>query len=210
MAEIDVKDTLFKALDSEREAILLAQHLPKGLAWSNGFNQDTNLGKLVAGLAVEYYRLSVLTYKVSTELDIRETDELISEWERSVGIPNECFLNTVSLEERRRNVELVLSNFGGVQTKDDLVRVGSIFGFSITVHDGMTPGSFPLPFPFMFFTEVGAKFTIVINPGVAVADSFFPLPFPLPFSTGGTSFLQCIFDKLVQANVVILFTTDIY
>ena len=39
-------------------------------------------------------------------------------------------------------------------------------------------------------------------------ESSFPIPFPIPFSTGGKTFLQCIFDALAPANVKVVIINE--
>ena len=122
--------------NKENERFLLAANLPGGLLWEGKFDESTNFGRLIKALAVEYYRLSLKAQELSDEMDIRQTTALIDEWERSVGIPNSYFSNTASLERRRAQVEQLFSNFGGVQTGDDLVRVAAFFGYNVKVYAG--------------------------------------------------------------------------
>lgn len=202
----NVKLSLFNALPYLDNAFLLASHFPIGRLWGSAFNAQTNFGKLVLGLAVEYYRLGLLTEEVSIETDIDNATELLAEWEESVGIPNACFSDMGSIAEKRRNVKLLFTNFGGVQTKDDLVRVAAIFGYTIEITTGIDVGGFPLLFPITNFgTSKAAKFTVIVNTALGSEDEFFPLGFPLPFSVGGTTLLRCIFELLLPANVQVIF-----
>lgn len=200
--------TLFDPYSLDENATMLARHLPKGRVWSSGFDQDSNIGKLIKGLSIEFYRLEVLTKKISDETDIIKTDELLTDWEKSVGIPDNCFDTTPNIEDRREQIRQKLSNFGGVQKAEDFIRVAALFGFDveISVIPGSTVGMFPLVFPVMFFDStrsVTHTIFILITNSVE-GDEFFPLEFPLPFSSGGTTFLQCIFNVLAPANVQVI------
>lgn len=199
---------LFNAGTIDDHAFILAKHLPTGKFWEAAFDSESNLGKLVRGLAIEIYRLAVLTGKVSTEMDINQTNELLLEWERSVGIPGsgvfldpepelafplpfplqfstpskfEGFTTNKSLEDRRTQLLQKFSKFQGVQTAADFVRVAAVFGIEITITAGTSFGwLFPVPFPLKFtsFDEKEVAHIIVV-------DIIDPLPgnelFPLPF-----------------------------
>lgn len=202
---------LFNPINIDDQAAMLAYHLPIGRVWSAAFDPDSNLGKLIRGLGIEFYRLEVLTQKISVEMDINQINELILEWEKSVGIPDTCFSINTDLEARRLQVLQKFSNFGGVQKASDFVRVAAVFGFNISVTPATPDYLFPLEFPILFFADVRAvTHTILVafidNPS---GETFFPLDFPLPFQTGAQAFLQCIFNVLAPANVQVLFPGDL-
>lgn len=201
------KTTLFEPNTKEDNALILAAHMPEGRAWEAGFDLESNMGKFIAGLAVEFYRLQLLTKELSIEMDIDQTSELLIEWEKSVGIPNSYFNTDETIERRREQVKQLFTNFGGVQIAEDFVRVAAFFGITITVTAGADVGVFPLPFPIRFFgniTEVTHTIIIEIT-DTGASGVFFPLDFPLDFSTGGATFLQGIFDILAPANVQVIF-----
>lgn len=182
--------------------MLLAHHLPIGRAWQKAFKPDSNIGMLVRGLAVEFYRLQILAQRVQINMDINRADELLKEWEKSVGLPDSCFSTDTSIERRRLQVLMKFSKFGGVQTKEDFIRVAAVFGYDIDIYAGLAVGGFPLQFPIVFFdSTTSASHTIfIVIKGTLSGDYFFPLPFPIPFSSGGSTFLECIFSKLAPAN----------
>jgi hypothetical protein len=199
---------LFDPYTVDQQAIMLANHMPQGRIWANSYNLDSNMGKLIFGLGVEMYRLEVLTQSISKEIDINQANNLLIEWEKSVGIPDSCFSNTVSIEERRKQVLAKFSKFGGVQTAGDFVRAAAIFGFNIRVSSGWAHAGFPLVFPIMFADSRDEAVHVIVVELLDPLDSsrLFPLPFPIPFSNGASSFLQCIFDKLAPGNVKVVFT----
>ncbi len=117
----------------ELNRYLLASHMPTGRLWESCFLSNTNLGTLIKALSLEFYRMTLRADTFINEIDINKTEQLITEWEKSVGIPNDYFLNTASLSMRRIQIELVLGNFGGVQLSEDFVRVAALLGYEITV-----------------------------------------------------------------------------
>lgn len=203
-------NTLFDPLEVDEQVFMLAAHMPVGKVWESTFDPSSNMGKLIRGLGVEIYRLEVLTQQISNEIDINQASELLEEWERSVGLPDSCFMTNVPIEERRNQILQKFSNFGGVQKAEDFVRVAATFGFTVRILTGLEVGGFPLEFPITFFEDTkAAVHTIIVEMlGIIEGDIFFPLPFPIPFSFGGKTFLQCIFDKLAPANTQVIIVNE--
>ena len=188
------KLTLFDPYSVDEQAILLASHLPIGAVWRNAFVPNSNLGKLILGLSVEFYRFQQLVNLSATECDIQQADELLVEWEKSVGVPDTCFYTTAKTYAQRRDyVQTKLARFGGVQTADDIERVALFFGLTVTVTPGAVYGGFG--------STKEATHSIVISYSSFATTDDFPLPFPIPFSIGGATFLTCILSRLIPANV---------
>lgn len=225
---------LFNPGTIDDHSFILAKHLPTGKFWEAAFDPDSNLGKLVRGLAIEIYRLAVLAEKISTEMDINQTNELLLEWEKSVGIPGtgvfldpepeisfplpfplefspmppkfEGFTTNKSLEDRRIQLLQKFSKFQGVQTAADFVRVAAAFGIEITVSAGSS--IFPLPFPLEFTSFTGKEAAHVIVVDIIdplPGNELFPMPFPIPFALSSKSFLKYIFTILAPANVYAIY-----
>lgn len=211
--------SLFNPYSVDENALLLAAHLPIGRAWERGFSPDSNLGKFLRGLAAEFYRMEVLTSDIVREMDINQTNQLLVDWEKSCGIPDECFftLDFKTIQERRNYLLQKFSKFGGVQTATDFERVAAAFGITVQVFYGAVGGGigFPISFPTIFwdfadYKEESHTIFICISE-YYISDDTFALPFPIPFSTGPLNFLQCIFRKLAPANVevVVLYSEEI-
>lgn len=190
----------------EGQARQLARHMPEGRVWANKFRITSTLGKLTYALSGEWLRFQQLVSKVLREADINQTSDLIEEWEKSVGIPNAYFSNVgVSIERRRLQVLLMLTDFGGAQTEEDFERIAELFGFTdVTVRNGNS-ALFPISFPLLFFSGDGktARHTIFVTlPSSALV---FPLAFPLQFSADSGFILERIFRALLPANVDVQF-----
>lgn len=190
----------------EGQARQLARHMPDGRVWVNKFKVTSMIGKLTYSLAGEWLRFQQLVSKVLAEADINNTTDLIEEWEKSVGIPNAYFSNVgVSLERRRLQVLLMLTDFGGAQTEADFERIAELFGFTdVTVRNGNAV-LFPVNFPIVFFSGDGkaARHTLFVM--LPSSDLVFPLTFPLQFSADSGFILERIFRALLPANVDIQF-----
>lgn len=198
---------LFEPATIEENAFLLASHNQQGRVWENGFNPDDPLGKLFLGLAVEFYRFQVLEKKLYDEMDIDQTVELLDAWEKSVGIPDDCFTNVdLDIPTRRMQVRQKFSKFGGVQTTEDFIRVAEVFGFTIVKEDIKSTTMLPAELPIQLngSTREIAHTLIFTLLSSGAENSQFPMPFPLTFSQGGNTFLQCLFDELAPANVQVI------
>jgi uncharacterized protein YmfQ (DUF2313 family) len=222
---------LFNPKNIDNHANMLARHLPLGRVWSSGFDSNKYMGKLVRGLAWAYYHISILINKTKNELDINQTEELITEWEKSVGIPSsgiildpdltysfplifpaqftsevksfDPFTTNKSLADRREQIKQKLSNFGGVQTIADFVRISTVFGFNVNIFPGAEYNAAnPGLYPNVFTSDKSTKHTIVVE----FIDSLhtFPLDFPIVFSGEIPDFLRYLFAVLAPANVYTL------
>lgn len=194
----------FKPTDLDKQGQQLALHMPQGRMWSNCFNTNSTMGKVVAGLAVEMYRLEVLTEKISVEIDPQKASDLITDWMTQVSIPDECFFTGGTLEEQRTRIVQKLTSFGGVQKASDFERVAEIFGFTAIVTNGTANGIFPLVFPIRFFDSLPtAAHTIFVD--LKERNDVFPLVFPMQFSSTLSGVIECLFNKLKPSNCQIIF-----
>ncbi|ABE45631.1 YmfQ family protein [Polaromonas sp. JS666] len=86
--------------------------LPQGPAWSR--EPDSVTTKLLQGLAEELARLDARFDDLVEETDVRSTTELLTDWERVLGLPDDCLADqALSLIERRRLAQQRLVEQGG-------------------------------------------------------------------------------------------------
>lgn len=195
---------LFERRDIEQYTDSLADYLPGGILFASRSVQNSNFRKLLRGMSGELFRANGLLKEYSEQIIPDETVKFVSEWESAVGIPDDCFLGTGSLDERRRDVLTKLAALG-VQTQQDFIDLATTFGVTITINSGIREITFPLVFPVvMFATEKVARFTIVVRFTAQAADKF-PLVFPFTFGTGEIAILECLFTKIKPANCDIIF-----
>lgn len=199
---------IFSPESQDNQAQLLGSHLPVGRIWDNALNPDSNIYSLLMGLSLEFFRFELLIKILADDIDIEQTIDLIEEWEASVGIPDDCLYRNKDLSTRRQQVLQKFSNLGGVQTAADLERVAAIFGYDLTVYPASTANTlFPMTFPFRFFESAkAAHHTIIVELSEELAQApTFPYIFPVVFADALPSFIECIFSRLVPANVRVLF-----
>lgn len=100
-----------KSLEDYKNA--LANLLPSGRAW-NGKNHGV-LSLLLKGIAEEFLRFGKRSEDFKKELNPNFCNEILSDWEKMLGLPDECTPQSyeLSAQERRSSVLEKLSNRGG-------------------------------------------------------------------------------------------------
>jgi uncharacterized protein YmfQ (DUF2313 family) len=83
---------------------LSAMTMPCGLAWDSKNEPSSNFYKLIKGLAADINALEDRVYRLASQWDVRITDDLILEWEKAVGIPDECRKQAEDITVRRQDV----------------------------------------------------------------------------------------------------------
>ena len=118
------------------------------------------------------------------------------------------------LAERQQVVFIKLFVLGGIQTEQDFVDLGALFGLTIQAHSGIdhvtaADGGYErytpvLDIPTDFADVEEARHTLVIVE--TLPDSvLFPWEFPLLFASSAQNSLRCLIRKLAPANVNVLF-----
>lgn len=195
---------LFERRDIEQYTDSLADYLPGGILFASRSVDNSNFRKLLRGMAGELFSANGLLKEYSEEIIPDQTVKFIEEWESAVGIPDDCFSGTGLLVNRRRDVLTKLAALG-IQTRQNFIDVGAIFGLTINVSSGSERGVFPIVFPMVFFNSAKeARFTIVITFTVDAANKF-PYTFPIQFGNGEIAILECLFEKLKPSNCKTIF-----
>jgi len=85
-------------------------------------------------MAVEFCRVDLRVRDLQRELDPRRTVELLEEWERVTGLPDDCSISAMTIEERRGQVVQKLISRGG-QNAAFFINVISGLGFNSSIDD---------------------------------------------------------------------------
>jgi uncharacterized protein YmfQ (DUF2313 family) len=196
---------LFQAHTDEEHTDALGSYLLDGPLFRAKRIPGTKMRQLLEGFAIQLRLAEEKTEIVWEEMDINETTLLIEEWEAFVGIPDDCFDQLGTLEERRRNILVKLNS--SIQTADDFVALADLFGITITVTPGYTQQVFPMTFPFVFFgSDKESRFSMIIDFPDDPIDEGFPYTFPFVFPEDSTVLIRCLFEKLKPTNVNIIYT----
>jgi len=204
--DIDSRPNLtFSALEVDvklsEETDLLGGYLPSGPVFASKMNTDSNTFKLIKAFAKSFSRLSSTQELLQEEVMPDRTNLFLDEWERAVGIPDDCFAVGDTNESRRHFILMKLAHMG-IQTNLDFVNLAAeVFGLVVEVESGHI--SWGLGNPHFFGSEKESRFTIVIT--FQNSSEAFPYTFPLPFGSGETAILECLYTKLKPANCNVLF-----
>lgn len=110
----------------------LQAHLPRGEAWAKA--PDSNLGRLLMGLAGELARAAGRTRDFEREIDPRTSAELLPEWEEFLGLPDPCAGQSPDLLTRRASVVAKLLDGGGA-TAAYLIALALRLGYDVTIRE---------------------------------------------------------------------------
>ncbi len=111
---------------------LLQGLLPEGEAWNK--ESDSNLTTLLDAMAEELARLDTRADDLIKESDPSTTMEMMTDWERVCGLPDECAGELNTLQERRKSILGILSGTGG-QSKNYFITLAKAFGFEVTIEE---------------------------------------------------------------------------
>ena len=196
--------TLFTLHNQSEHTNILSNYLPGGDVFGAKTDSDTNLYKLLFGMANQYRLVEEKLELTCREYDPAETTDFLEEWESALGIPDECFSAKGSVTERRRDVNVKFLADTAV-TEEDFVNISALYGVTVTIKSGISDvDKFPLQFPIEFPDIKTARFTMIVE--FSVDDPLrFPFSFPIPFGEANIEILKCLFRKLAPANVDIIF-----
>jgi uncharacterized protein YmfQ (DUF2313 family) len=201
-------EKLFNTYSAEEHTDSLVAYLPGGELFDAKNEVNSVLRRLFAGLAGPVKQAEDLMNELTYDYDIYCTTNLITEWERALGIPDECFTGQGSIEDRRRDVLAKLASLG-VSTAKQFIDLAAMYGFKALIPSGGKYGIFEMTFPIAFYLyPQDARFTLYVFLDSANVPEVFPFEttkFPVPFFSSVSNIVECLFRKLAPANVQVKF-----
>lgn len=169
------------------------------------YDTESKARKVLNGLSGSFILFDNTKDEALKELNINTTTQLINEWERMVGIPDQYIGIANTLEQRRKNVLLKIAGIKAT-TKQQFENLGDILGIPIQVFAGGDVIRFTYTFPILLITEEQLPYAIVININKQYSDgSGFPYTFPITFLTNAETILRSFFERLKPAHTKLYF-----
>lgn len=194
---------LFEVKTQDEITNSLAAFMPGGRVFAGKGSEDTTLRKYLNGLSKELFRIDELMNLISEDYDINLTVNFLEQWESAVGIPDDCFDTSGTIEDRRLNVLAKLAMLN-LTTEQDFIDLAVLYGVNVTIKQGGEEFVFPLEFPIsLIATQKEARFTMIVEfPGES---QVFPLPFPIVFGFPAINLIKCLFNKSKPSVVEIIY-----
>ncbi|MDB5432436.1 MAG: hypothetical protein JWP35_3552 [Caulobacter sp.] len=106
--------------------------LPTGPAWSRA--PGSVLSKLLTGIAQEFARVDARARQLMEEADPRTSVEMLDDWERVLGLPDDCTAAATTVPARQIACFRKLAALGG-QTPAFYVGVAASLGYLVEIHE---------------------------------------------------------------------------
>ncbi len=135
----------------------LANLLPTGKAWTAKNITGTNLRNTLKALSIEIARSQSTLESLCDGYIPNFTTSFIEEWENELGIPDDCFSNTGTDAERRRNIIIKLAHMN-LQTSQDYLNLADLLGLTIAITPISEKAKFTVTFPEVLGTYESQNF----------------------------------------------------
>lgn len=107
--------------------------LPPGPIWTT--DPATVQGQVWAAIAASEAKVHARAAALlAIEADPRLTVEMLADWERAFGLPDECTVLPASLQERRASLLWKITAVGG-QSRAYFIALAAFLGFTITIEE---------------------------------------------------------------------------
>jgi len=189
----------------EEYAALLRSLLPPGAAFSR--EPGTDLEQLLLGCAAEFARVEARADVLALEMNPSTSVELLSDWERALGLPDKCSGELETTIQGRRNAVLAKLTSTGGQSAAYFIAVAAALGYPVTitefrpfevgrsvVGEALTNG------PWVFTWRVNAPFVSIVDfrTGLSAVGE--------ALRTWGNDTLECKLNQLKPAHTVLQFS----
>ncbi|XFB08770.1 YmfQ family protein [Azotobacter salinestris] len=178
--------------------------LPPGIAFPR--EPGTRLEDLLDGMAQELARIDARGERLIIEANPLSTSELLADWERVAGLPDNCAGTLETTLQGRRNALLAKLTATGGQSPAYFIEVARALGYEVNISEfrpfraGLSQAGDPLTSGDWVHTwRLNTHETTVIafRAGLSVAGE--------PLRTWGNDPLECKIDQLKPAHTIVLY-----
>jgi uncharacterized protein YmfQ (DUF2313 family) len=195
--------SILKINSADKEANSLTNEMASGKIWKAKNILTSNMRKLLNALSEEIVRIKLKINEVYNEMDVRQTDRLIVEWEKQYGIPDDCFKIEDTLQKRIDNILLKIQS-NGASIEEDFLLLANTLNINIDIQTGFEATGWPWTWPHVWVgTEIEARNTMVVTFLDLVPPTGWPWTWPHAWIKDETVILRCLFNKLKPANIKI-------
>lgn len=181
----------------------MAELMPIGEAWQ--LSEAAPLADLTAALAVEFARLDARAASLVEESEPRVASELLSDWERVLGLPDPCVTTFQGNQERRQAIT------GRLQpalspSRAFFIALATALGYEITIDEFRSPAEADAAG--ISYTGEGWAHTWRVNVSSGTAIRSFNVgggKVGEPLRTWGDEALECQFNRNKPAHTTVLF-----
>lgn len=181
---------------------MLLALLPPGRVWNR--QPGSVLARLFEAFGVELAQVEERGNELIAECDPRTTAELLTDWERVLGLPDPCTGPLDSLTLRRNAILLRLGELGG-QSINFYVGLAARLGIEITIEEfdafqvGLPVGQPLNGEDWEFAWQVNAP-EVTVTPFTVGANAAGD-----PLASWGNELLECAFERAKPAHTVVIF-----
>ncbi len=190
-------------MNADEYAQQLIALLPQGSAWP--LEGGSDLRKLMLGFGDEFARVGRRAEDLLLEMIPTTTIQLLSEWEKTAGLPDLCVPGGQTLQERRSALLARLVTTGG-QSREFFISLAHYLGFSITITEFLpfrvgrsSIGDHLSDETWRHIWRVNAPAETIILFRVNLSTVGEPL------RKWGNELLECVFNRIKPAHTVLLF-----
>lgn len=186
--------------DYKRQLIKLS---PQGRAWP--IEDTSNWVKLLDAVAQELARIDAHASLLVNEAFPDTTLQLLENWERIAGIPDECSQLGDTIQVRRNNLKSKLTARGG-QSRSYFVDVAAQLGFDVTITEfrpfqaGISSAGdavYSIEWRYVWRINAPEQTVTYFRAGQSAAGE--------PLASWGNDRLECVINKLKPAHTNVLF-----
>lgn len=159
-----------------------------------GDSDGSLLGRWLSCFGSELWRVEAKCWELMRELTPGLAEDLLTEWEEMLGLPEDCYGSAPTLAERQRAAHAKFVDTYKTTTNQFFIDYAATLGFVVTVV-GVPASATPR---IMGVARMGAERMTANKSGNSI------LEITVISGTGNLAQMQCIFNKIKQAHVIIV------